>query len=108
MVSKLGLSLSLRKGKGTEIKLAIPCKEFQFYYLRYINFIIVVFLCLVLKPGGVEKLLISDFPQVPACFVFNCPVVERIIFHFDAPGDSGANRLGGAGNTTELTLQNSC
>lgn len=113
MGSKLGLSLGLSKGRGTEIKLPTLCKESQFYYLRYINFIIVAFLCSVLKPGGVEKLLVSDFPQVPTCFVFNCPVVERINFHFDAPRDSGADCLGGSGehgraHTAELLLETRC
>ena len=48
---------------------------------------------LVLKPGGVEKPFVSGFLQVPTCFVFNCCVVERIIFHLDADTDSEADSL---------------
>lgn len=48
---------------------------------------------LVLKPGGVEKLFVSDFLQAPTCFVFNCRAVERIIFHLDAHADSEADSL---------------
>lgn len=46
---------------------------------------------LVLKPGGVKKPRVSDFLQVPACFVFNCCAVERLIFHLDAHADSEAD-----------------
>lgn len=48
---------------------------------------------LVLKPGGVEKPFVSDFLQVLTCFVFNCHVVERIIFHLDAHAVSEAESL---------------
>lgn len=48
---------------------------------------------LVLKPRGVEKPFVSDFLQVPTCFVFNCRVVERIIYHLDAHADSEAGSL---------------
>jgi len=57
----------------------------------------VAFLCLVLKPRGVEKLFVSVFLQVPACFMFNCRAVERIIFHFGARSDSEADSLSGSG-----------
>lgn len=63
---------------------------------------------LALKPRGVEKPSVSDFLQVPTCFVFNCRVVERIIFLLDAHADSEAGSCEAGENTVEITLENLC
>lgn len=48
---------------------------------------------LVLKSGSAENPFVSDFLRVPTCFVFNCDVVERIIFHLDVHTDCEADSL---------------